>query len=246
MQDLVRLETYEALVSYFISSLLFCPIFLKAYSDDTALHWIVYRNGDRARLNEKPLFLAFYFTSCAIVQAVSHICKDQDKLNLGEAKGFGKKENKGSGTISQVLAKLPSVASEAAFRALAALLTHLALYHLVFRSFAWGWALFFFRMFYNLPKTNMLPPATPATFHTLKMSISGGFLLFVVWQAANVAFSSFMAREPLKNGKPLTADSRDPNGSLLNGLKSKKATIRVSKNFGAMRKARDSMLTTSF
>ncbi|GKT86924.1 nuclear envelope protein [Colletotrichum tofieldiae] len=35
-----------------------------------------------------------------------------------------------------------------------------------------------------------------------------------------------MVKPPLKNGKPLTSESKDPNGSLLNGLKSKKDPVR--------------------
>ena len=39
-----------------------------------------------------------------------------------------------------------------------------------------------------------------------------------------------MAKAPLKNGQPLTFEAKDPNGSLLNGLKSKKPSIKVSKS----------------
>lgn len=40
-------------------------------------------------------------------------------------------------------------------------------------------------------------------------------------------FTAFATEEPLKLGKPLTAASKDPNGSLLNGLKSKKELPRT-------------------
>lgn len=49
-----------------------------------------------------------------------------------------------------------------------------------------------------------------------------------VWSSGNTAFSVFMVREPLKDGNPLTSESKDPNGSLLNGLKSKKLSIKVN------------------
>jgi nucleoporin NDC1 len=58
--------------------------------------------------------------------------------------------------------------------------------------------------------------------------ILASFMLLFAWMAGNTAFSIFLVKEPLKNGRPLTSESKDPNGSLLNGLKSKKLSIKVS------------------
>jgi hypothetical protein len=54
------------------------------------------------------------------------------------------------------------------------------------------------------------------------------FLLSLLWDISDIFFTMQLTREPLKNGQPLTTESKDPNGSLLNGLKSKKARISVS------------------
>ena len=48
-----------------------------------------------------------------------------------------------------------------------------------------------------------------------------------LWDTCNTAFTLNMGEEPLKYDKPLTNDSQDPNGSLLNGLKSKKEIVQV-------------------
>lgn len=48
-----------------------------------------------------------------------------------------------------------------------------------------------------------------------------------LWDTCNTAFTLKMGEEPLKNERPLTNDAQDPNGSLLNGLKSKKEIVRV-------------------
>ncbi len=48
-----------------------------------------------------------------------------------------------------------------------------------------------------------------------------------MWMLGNSAFSIFLVKEPLKNGKPLTSEAKDQNGSLLNGLKSKKPVIKA-------------------
>jgi hypothetical protein len=52
----------------------------------------------------------------------------------------------------------------------------------------------------------------------------------LLWEVGNTAFSAYVAQEPLKNERPITYESRDPNGSLLTGLRGKKLQTRVSKS----------------
>ena len=52
-------------------------------------------------------------------------------------------------------------------------------------------------------------------------------MLLCIWEFSNAVFSAYVAQEPLKKDQPLTNDSRDPNGSLLNGLRSKKEIAKV-------------------
>lgn len=47
------------------------------------------------------------------------------------------------------------------------------------------------------------------------------------WQTANLFFSIFIGKEPLKRGQPLTSEAKDPNGSLLTGLKGKKEAVKA-------------------
>jgi nucleoporin NDC1 len=58
--------------------------------------------------------------------------------------------------------------------------------------------------------------------------VSAGFLLIMLWEVGNTAFSAYVAQPPLKNDRPITYESKDPNGSLLTGLKGKKLQTRVS------------------
>ncbi|RMJ28067.1 Nuclear envelope protein [Aspergillus sp. HF37] len=43
----------------------------------------------------------------------------------------------------------------------------------------------------------------------------------------NLFFSAFIGKEPLKRGQPLTADAKDPNGSLLDGLKAQREMVKT-------------------
>lgn len=52
-------------------------------------------------------------------------------------------------------------------------------------------------------------------------------MLILMWEFANAAFSTYVSQEPLKNDRPITYESRDPNGSLLTGLKGKKLQTKV-------------------
>ncbi|KAF4978506.1 hypothetical protein FZEAL_5126 [Fusarium zealandicum] len=240
---LVRLQTYETLFWYGFSSLLFCNVFLWAAPQKSNLSWITYFSGDRARLNERPLFLMAYLASCAITQTFNHYRKDVDRLILGPSKSKGEGQ---SDSLKVFVQELPQIVGDSFAGALTALPVALFLYYFVLRSFAWGWALMFLRMFYNLPKTNMLPPSWPSDIFLLFRCIEAGALIHFIWNTGNVSFSTFMVKEPLKNGNPLTSESKDTNGSLLNGLKSKKLSIKafamwelayISEGFEARRQA---------
>ncbi|TWU78990.1 hypothetical protein ED733_008277 [Metarhizium rileyi] len=228
--SLFSLQTYETAFWYSISSFLFCPIFLFALSASSNLQWIIYFSGSRARLNERPLFLACYLGACAIYQTAFHYWVDVDRLDLDIFKRYTKAQQTTLAVLPRsvqiVLLQLPGVFWGCAQRAAISLLLCLVVYYAALRSLAWGWALAFLRPFYSLPKTNLVPSIWPTDIYLLVRCIYAGTMLNFIWAAGNAAFSVFMVREPLKNGNPLTSEAKDPNGSLLNGLKSKKLSIK--------------------
>lgn len=188
-----------------------------------------YFSGDRARLNERPLFLVCYLGTCAIIQTLNHFQSDADRLFLAPPKKTSENEPQEPPSPSKAaFEQLPSVLVSCIQNAGFSLAVTLGLYFAAVRPFAWGWTLMFFRPFYNLPKTSMLPPSWPMDVYLLARCIHAGTMLYFVWMSGNAAFSVFMAKPPLKAGQPLTFESKDPNGSLLNGLKSKKLPIKVS------------------
>ncbi|KAG5983589.1 hypothetical protein E4U55_007759 [Claviceps digitariae] len=248
--SLLSLSTYETGFWYAISSFLFCPIFLFSMSESANLRWITYSSGDRPRLNERPLFFACYLCVCALLQTINHYQVDIDRLDFGVARRSSAAQPKGLGFLPRpfqtVLLKLPGVLGRCARQALLAVLFCLVLYYLVLRSFAWSWTLTLLRTFYKLPRTTVLPPTFPTDLYLLARCFYAGTLMNFVWSSGNTAFSVFMVREPLKNGNPLTSESKDPNGSLLNGLKSKKLSIKsfalwelslIAQQFDARRQA---------
>ncbi|KAB5582442.1 nucleoporin protein Ndc1-Nup [Coniochaeta sp. 2T2.1] len=247
-QNVFQIQTLEALFTYIFSGWLFSQIWLWSCGPDSGLGWITYFSGDRARLNEKPLFFTCYFVILGIVEAVLHLFYDNDRLSLGVVKPTNGQKQGGdtASQFKQFYAQIPRIFIGSIGRAVGTVFLSLVVYPIFFRGIVWRTSLFFLRPFYNLPKTNMLPTAWPFAFWVLGWCIVAGVLLSIVWTAGNAAFSIFLVREPLKHGKPLTTESKDPNGSLLNGLKSKKLAIKcfamwelafIARDYEARRKA---------
>ncbi|GKT49971.1 nucleoporin NDC1 [Colletotrichum spaethianum] len=222
------IHTLEAFLFYSFSSALFSHVYLWAMPESANLGWVTYYSGgERARVNERTLCFFCYMAISAVVQAIFHFYHDNDKLiiDVSRPEGDGVKVS-GDASLSKVLGEVPAILIQSSVRCLSVAPIAGVVHMMFLRSFIWGWALFFLRPFYSIPKTNMLPPTQPWDLPLLFRCAVAGFLINVVWKTANHAFSTFMVKPPLKNGKPLTSESKDPNGSLLNGLKSKKDQVR--------------------
>jgi nucleoporin NDC1 len=196
------------------------------------LDWVTYYSGDRARLNEKPLFFTTHFVIFGVTAAILHLFKDNDRLSLGVVKRQNGSQAQptadAANLFKRFMDELPVLLISALTQSLASVVLSVIVYPIFIRGPVWRSTLVLFRPFFNLPKTTMVPNYLPFNVWLLCRCLIAGFLLSFVWMAGNTAFSIFLVKEPLKNGKPLTSESKDPNGSLLNGLKSKKLPIRVS------------------
>lgn len=211
-----------AVLAYVSSAWLFSQVYMWSASPSANLSWITYFNGDRARLNEKTIFFSVHFLVLGLTQGVLHVAGDRDRITLGTVKP----RSDGVKEWAALWAAIPSIIIGSGPTSLGILFVTVALYFTVIRSFAWTVALVTFRPFYSLPKYNILPISSPITFTLVAQCVILSALLNIMWGVGNVAFSIFLVKEPIKNGKPLTSDAKDPNGSLLNGLKSKKLPIK--------------------
>ncbi|OIW27235.1 hypothetical protein CONLIGDRAFT_419045 [Coniochaeta ligniaria NRRL 30616] len=227
-QNVLQIQTLEALFTYVFSGWLFSQIWLWSCGPDSGLSWITYFSGDRARLNEKPLFFTCYFITLGIAEAMLHLFYDNDRLSLGIVKPKNGEKQTGDSVsqLKEFWVQSPHLFLVSGVRAAVAVPLSMLVYPIFFRSLVWRTTLLFLRPFYNLPKTNMLPNGWGFSWFVLLKCAMAGFMLSIVWVAGNAAFSIFLVREPLKHGKPLTSESKDPNGSLLNGLKNKKLSIK--------------------
>ena len=187
------------------------------------------RTHERIRLNERPMFLRFMFFCLAVAQSAIHLYKDYDRVVFPVLKGQKKSNDTGDSSImprTQIWAKSKQMVSNSFIIMLFVLFGGSLLYFVFLRQAIWEWNYRFGRWFFSLAKTSR-PSANPALAELWARFTVEGFLLALLWQFTNTAFDAYFAQEPLKKEKPITDDSKDPNGSLLNGLKAKKEVPRV-------------------
>ncbi|KAI1843260.1 hypothetical protein JX265_012167 [Neoarthrinium moseri] len=252
-QNALSLSASETILTYTLSAFLFSQVYLSCAADYANLPWVTYHSGDRARLNERAVFFTLSLTLLGTFEGTLHMWCDYDKLILGLVKennadqGPDAPSPKQEDAIEKFLKRVPAmVKASFTVSVSVALANYAVLYSFLLRNSAWGWAMTLLRPFYNLPKTNIPPASAPWSVWMLGRTVLAGFLLCLLFGVSNVAFTNYLAREPLKNGQPLTSESKDPNGSLLNGLKSKKARISsfamwelalIARDFDVRRKA---------
>lgn len=109
------------------------------------------------------------------------------------------------------------------------------------RGISWAWGFWFLKKFYTLNPGQELHKSGLAPFPDFMFRLMTEiFLLIFLWEITNTAYSAYISQAPLKKGRPLTDDSKDPNGSLINGLKANKQFARATAFWEL------SMITTQF
>jgi nucleoporin NDC1 len=218
---------YTAAVLYIASSVLFGEISIWSASADARLS-VVEKGGPsaRAHLNERPLYYRSLFFVLALTQFFYHFGLDLDRIIFPFHKN-----NSPVGANPPFLnyKAAGALAAQSLGKSVFAGLVGTLGYRYVYRTTLWEWAFTSLDYLYSFPKHSY----NRRNYH---FDISGLFLKFVVagfmlsflWDFTNTTFSYYIVEPPLKKGNPITDDSKDPNGSLLNGLKDKRVHRKVS------------------
>ncbi|KAJ4994281.1 nucleoporin protein Ndc1-Nup [Stagonosporopsis vannaccii] len=192
------------------------------------------RAHERLKLNERPLYLRFLFMMLAVAQTTVHLWKDYDRIDvpamqprkLGEDAAAEAPVKRGPKPRVVLIKQLRPMLVTAASLTLSVTVSATTLYFVGPRQLLWEYYYSFSRNFISLAKTSR--PTGLAPFAPLVANfVTEGTLLVILWEFVNKAFDVYIAQEPLKNNKPITSDSKDPNGTLLNGLKSKKEATKA-------------------
>lgn len=236
-----KFDVIQTLCFYLFSAYLYSEIYIWSASKGADLNRIkLIPKTDRPTLNEKPIYLTSYLFMLAIVQAGFHLFDDYDRIDMPVTKTKPKASSDPRAHLvvppaTQLRNKVPELVIRSLQRA--AIMTVLSpflysmnwiMYSCSVRSIAWSFNRSWAKIFWNLPKSGSLPSVRPFSIYVIGETFASGFLLLMLWEVGNAAFSAYVAQEPLKNDRPITYESRDPNGSLLTGLNGKKLQTKVS------------------
>ena len=166
----------------------------------------------------------------AVLQSGIHLYYDYDRVTLPLTKAKDKTTSevpqKKEHPIIQLKASLPLLARDVGIRAICMSIFGPLIYALFIRNTAWSCSLYFAELLWDVP-ASQLSYIPPYHISLIIRSLTSGTLLVALWELSNALFAAYVAQEPLKKEQPVTTGSKDPNGSLLNGIKSKRDVTRV-------------------
>ncbi|KAF2086149.1 hypothetical protein K490DRAFT_58131 [Saccharata proteae CBS 121410] len=214
--------TLNTIFWYSVSAFLFIETYMWSQPTESKFGFIDQgKTYERPRMNERPIYLRAMFLILGIFQAGFHLYHDYDRIQLPRTK-FGVSTAVAQPAYKQLFQNSKVKMVNGILTRVVFLLVGGNMIYMMFRTYiVWNWVYWLMRGWYTfLPKTGK-PTYWPG-FGLAVTVLWEGFVLCALWEFANQAFTTFISQEPLKNGNPITNDSKDPNGSLLIGLKAKK------------------------
>ncbi|KAG9954274.1 hypothetical protein KCU85_g659, partial [Aureobasidium melanogenum] len=212
---LVSKSTVLTCFWYSLSAFLFAELYIFTTAKDANLAWIdPGRSYERPKLNERPILLRSQFLFLALAQSAIHLYKDYDLIRLPQSPAK-------NSPVMQLRDELKIVLGHTVKLVSLTCLFGPFVYFAVWRNFAWSLAFKIGRTLFFLPKSTR-PSGLTDPVSLIARFLWSAMLLVALWELSSRAFTIYTAQEPVKKDKPLTADSKDPNGSLIAGLKAKK------------------------
>ena len=187
-------------------------------------------------LNEKPIFFRAYASLLAFGYAGVHLYRGSSSLRIPVSRlsTTPATEAKAQDThpLDPIMAQLQQKIGSAILWSVGVSGVTIVfapfIYGIFLRNSFWQLHLVLAKIFSNLSRVNAqpigYPPLGPAY---LFRCLCAGFLLVLTWEITSMLFLTYFNREPTKSGLPLSASSKDPNGTLLTGLKAKREVVRT-------------------
>ncbi|KAL8666494.1 MAG: hypothetical protein Q9168_007481 [Polycauliona sp. 1 TL-2023] len=221
----------EALFCYTSTAWIFTQIYIWSVPASADLSWMIHgRSWERQRLNERPIYLRSHYMMLGLLQTLLHLYHDYDhipRLPGHRGSGSGSKDAVVN-PVEQFRSQLPIVARQLGIISVTSSLLGPAFYSFTVRNLAWRSSFFWAKFFrYDIAPTTKLSIIPPYHYSLIFRSAVSGFFLLSLWRVSNLAFDIYVAQAPLKRGQPLSQDSRDPNGVLINGLRSQKSLVKA-------------------
>ena len=233
-RSIFAFDTAQILFWYLFSAWWFSEIYIWSSSQSENLGWV--KKGDMStpdRLNERPIYLRCVFLLLALWQTGLHVYYDSSSVHIpvsapSKTPVPDKRTHKLLSVANKAQEVLPSIIQRCTVSSAVIALLGPFVYALFLRQIFWSWHLRFAKLIYSLPRSDAratgYPPSSP---RFMLRSFAVGFLLMITWETTSFFFSTFLAQEPLKKDQPLSTASKDPNGTLITGLRAKREVVKT-------------------
>jgi len=193
-----------------------------------------YRDYQRQELNERVVFLRCNTFIIALAQALIHLYYDYSYVpvplptlsSVGDVKGIARSKSRELSVSDQLKTKAWKMAVQIPISAVVLSCASLVTYIFI-RPTAWSWSLSCARIVWDVADEPYPPVLPPYHYTVLGRTLQQSFLLITLWETCNTFFTLFVGQAPIKRGQVLTADSKDPNGSLITGLMARKDAVKT-------------------
>ena len=233
-QQFLQLSTPKILIYYLLSAWWFAQVTIWSSPQDAELSWV--KRGDMStpdRLNERPIYLTGVFILLGFAQSIIHLYNDFSSLEIVASpipppSSPDQRTHRIASISHQLQIAVIPIFRRSIATSVVCTLAGPFIYLLCFRKFLWWWHLTFAKLWFNIPRSDARPTGYPPANLTMMLrSFALGFLLVLTWETSTFLFSALMTQQPLKKGQPLSAMSKDPNGTLLNGIKAKNDIVKT-------------------
>ena len=224
----------QTTIGYLASGWWFTEVYIWSSPD---LDWITRGTHNTPDvLNERPIFFRLYALLLALAFAGIHLYQGRSSLLIPVSKlpttpnadPTAQKTHPVKPIAVQLQRKLISSLKESGYVAGLTMLTAPFINGFFFRNLLWQLHLAIAKPFFNLSRANARPIGYPPLgLLYLCHCLLAGFLLVLTWELTSTLFLTYLNQEPTKSGVPLSANSKDPNRTLLNGLKAKRDTVKT-------------------
>ncbi|KAK5746454.1 hypothetical protein LTR17_000834 [Elasticomyces elasticus] len=232
---------------YVLGAWVFGEVYIWSRSEGAGLGWVdMGRAGyERVRVNENPVLLRTVFVCLGIAQAGLHLGRDYDRIEVEETEARLKQAKEASRlpeSLQILSTKLRGITGRVVVLVLPGIVFSTPFYFLFLRRTLWHSVAYPLARTLLLTQSSSLQPNNGPTgiLHPLTLlwqTLASSLLLVTLWELSNAIFTIYVSRPPLKKGQPLTSEikdgngaitsrSRDPNGSLIRGLKAVKEVPR--------------------
>ena len=182
------------------------------------------------RLNERPILFRTLFAFLGLAQACMHLYHDYDNIDIPVTKFTRNAQKTTVHTLPtpwiQIKDSFQTYIRRAFLYTCSAAVTGVLVYIIFLRQLLWRISYLLVGTVYSLAKQNKATRFAGLTGLVGRFLLTS-LLLVMLWEVSNAAFTAYARQEPTKRGFPLTRESKDPNGTLLTGLKTTKPLAKV-------------------